>query len=197
MGRKNAFRLHKSKFSTIHFGFYPALITIFNIYGINFTGLDSNDGCNCISLVLIFHWNSWNFHVNLANRNKKEVNNWLHLFRLVIYVWLPALNINNVLSFKVPSIFLFLGSEYEWISASRQFSISNYQCISCILPLYLCSLMNYLLIKKRVLKGKVTGYSLLIVSFTFNNMFSSYCNLSICSLASWMNHIFIEYIKEK
>ena len=83
------------------------LITIFTIYAINFTGLDSNDGCNCISLVSIFHWNSWNFHVNLANRNKKEVNNWLHLFRLVIYVWLPALNINNVLSFKVPSIFQF------------------------------------------------------------------------------------------
>ena len=107
--------------------FFYCLMFIFTIYDINFTGLDSNDGCNCISLVLIFHWNSWNFHVNLTNRNKK-VYNWLHIFRFVIYVWLPALNINNVLSFKVPSIFLFLGSEYEWISASRQFSISNYQC---------------------------------------------------------------------
>ena len=87
--------------------FFYCLMFIFTIYDINFTGLDSNDGCNCISLVFIFHWNSWNFHANLANRNKKEVNNWLHLFRLVIYVWLPALNINNVLSFKVPSIFQF------------------------------------------------------------------------------------------
>ena len=70
--------------------FFYCLVFIFTIYDINFTGLDSNDGCNCISLVLIFHWNSWNFHVNLTNRNKK-VYNWLLIFRFVIYVWLPTM----------------------------------------------------------------------------------------------------------
>ena len=34
-------------------------------------------------------------------------------------------NTDNILSFKIPSLFKFHGSLYEWISVSGQFSISN------------------------------------------------------------------------
>ena len=87
-------------------------------------------------------------------------------------------------------------------------------CISCILlctwVARSCSLMNYLLIKKRENrmmpellcasshdKGKkFHGNSLLNVFFAFKNVFSSYFNLSIWSPANWMELYLLNISKQ-